>query len=267
MKRKLNVKLIAIILICLITAISLCGCKKKASKPSDSSSEPTSTVSDTETKVENSSEEESSLISSTDSNTESSQKDSASSEDKPNKAPEASAPVITPPKADPSEPAISTKPITAEMMIRGKWRGSVDMAPMLTEIGYELEGEQMVFCDVEFASGGVINEVIDRASLKTVYTNVVTKALSDEMAKNNITKEQLEEAIGMTYEEYLNEAVQMAMDYIPQTIVSAYKFEGDVLYVREQEDTDFKKQEYSFDGENKLTMVEDGMSITYTRIS
>ena len=155
---------------------------------------------------------------------------------------------------------------TPAQIIVGKWRGSVDMAPMFSEQGYAVDGVQMVSCDVEFTANGVVYEVIDRASLKAVYTNVLTKALDASMEENNLTKEQLEASIGKTYDQYLTELVQVTMEMVPQTIISAYKFEGNDLYVREQNDADFEKESYSFSGENKLTIVESGTSVTYTRI-
>ena len=141
------------------------------------------------------------------------------------------------------------------------------MAPMFSEEGYHMDGEQMVSCDVEFTSGGVVYETIDRVSLQTVYVNFFTLWIDNMLSENNLTKGQFESSIGMTCDEYLNQLVQVAMESVPQTIIMAYKFEGEDLYVREQNDADFKKQEYSFSGENKLTMVEEGQAVTYTRIS
>ena len=135
------------------------------------------------------------------------------------------------------------------------------------EQGYYVEGEQVVFYDLEFTSGGILYETIDRESLKTVYTNLYVQMLNESLKENNLTKEQFETEIGMTYDEYLNELVQMTIDLIPQTSISAYKFIDEDLYVREQNDADFEKEEYSFSGENTLTLVESGISITYTRIS
>ncbi len=256
MKKIKNAKTVSTTILCFIMAITLCACRK--SVPSSSylsiTSQTTSSISYTDTKVENSSEEASAPTSSTDEKTESASNSSETTADETNNIPVSSEPITTTP----------TK--TPDQIIVGKWRGSVDMAPMFLEQGYAVEGAQMVSCDIEFTSGGVIYETIDRVSLNAVYTAVLTKVLNDSLTENNLTKEQFEASIGKTYDEYLNELVQIAMELVPKTIINAYKFEGNDLYVREPNDADFEKEEYSFIDENKLTIVESGEVITYTRI-
>lgn len=203
-----------------------------------------------------------STVSSTDKKTGSSSKSEQTSDNKTEQPPQYSETTTTTP------PATETpKALTLAQIIVGKWRGSVDMAPLLLEEGYVVEGTQMVFCDIEFTSGGVLYEKIDKESMKTVFTNMMTKVMNDYLIENNLTKDQFEVEEGKSYDEFLNELVQNMIDLVPQTIINTYKFEGNDLYVHEQYADDFEKMEYSFNGENQLTIDEEGQSITYTRIS
>lgn len=258
MKMFVSSKMVCATILCFIMAITLCACTKSEPFSSDVSGtlQTTSSASSTDTQSENSSEDAVASTSSTDNKTESSSKSSESSSVSTNKTPTSSDSTTTTP----------TTPKTPAQIIVGKWRGSLDMAPLFSEQGYPMEGTQIVSCDIEFTSNGIVYEIIDRESAKTLYTNLFTQVVNDMLTENNLTKEQFEASAGKTYDDYLNELVQSAMELIPQTFISAYKFEGNDLYVREQNDADFVKREYSFNGENKLAIVESGVSITYTRI-
>ncbi len=183
------------------------------------------------------------------------------------KKPQSAATTSKAPSSSKTSTTSSAAQKTPDKIIIGKWRGSVDMAPMLREEGMVVEGEQLVSCDIEFTSNGVIYEKINRDNLKTVYKNVYEKALNDTLLENGLTEQEFELSIGMTYDEYLAELVNTTIELIPKTIISSYKFNGNDLYIRDSEDDDFEKEEYRFNGENKLIFVDDGVSITYTRIS
>ena len=235
MKKLMNVKTILALLLSMVMLLSLCACEEKAPE-----TENTTTTASTEASTQ------------------------ASSTTTTTKALPGSSKATT----TTTKPTTTTvAPKTSAQLIVGKWRGSANMAPMLVAQGYNVSGEQLVSCDIEFTTNGVLYEVIDRTSLQTVYANVFTQVLDSEMKKNNLTKEQFETAIGMTYDNYITQLVQAAMDMVPKTIINAYEFRGNDLYVRDQDSDDFEKQTYSFsNNNNKLTIVEDGTDITYTRI-
>lgn len=283
MKKFLNVKSVSAIILCFILAFALCACQN--TEPSSSSDNVTSTISSpslpiddetqTDTTVDNSSDEEISSETTIDTpskdnqppatssgtNTESSNTQSGTTD----KTPTPSQPTTesTPSTTTPTTPAQKT----AKELIVGKWRGSADMAPMFSEMmGYDIEESLLVSCDIEYTSNGNVYEVIDRTSLKTAYTKIITEMLNATMAENNLTKADFEASIGQTFDEYVNSIVQMAIDTVPQTITGTYKFEGNDLYARAQGATDFEKFEYRFNGENELIVVEGGVPITYTRI-
>lgn len=256
MKKFLKAKKLSAVIISIAFAVSLCACESSdivSSGDTYISSDSSSVISQTAQDMVSSEAQTSSAVSSTVSKPQTS---SAASKPSNSSKPTAS-----------SKPQTSTPEKTPAQKIVGKWRGSVDMAPLLSEQGIAVEGEQIVSCDVEYTSGGVIYEVIDRTSLKAAYTNIFNKVLNDTLTQQNLTKEQFESQMGITFEEYLAQTVQMSMDMVPQTVMSTYKFEGNELYIRDQDDTDFVKTQYSFNGENKLTIVEEGVSITYTRIA
>ncbi len=158
-------------------------------------------------------------------------------------------------------------PKTPAQLIVGKWRTSMDMAPAFAEQGLAVDGQLMVSCDIEFTKNGVLYEVIDRTTLKAAYTRVFTKMLNDSLAAEGITKGQFETDHGITFDEYVAQMTQAALDSVPQTLICAYEFRGNDLYVREQSDADFEKETYAFDGNNKLTLTEGGTAVTYTRIA
>lgn len=248
-------------ILCLALVVTLCACTKAelVSSVGDAAINSEETNITTSVEEQSSSEKEiASVAPSADDKSSSSSKPSSTG--KPSK-PAVSSNIIS------SKPQTNPVKKTPAQLIVGKWCGSLDMASMLSEQGMSVDSGQIVSCDMEFTSGEAVYEVIDRNSLKTVYTNVFTKVLNDTLAENNLTKEQYEAGVGMSYDEYLAQLTQTAMDMIPKTIISTYKFKGDDLYIREQDDEDFKKVQYSFNGDNKLTLIEDGISVTYTRIS
>ena len=278
MKKFTNVKSVSAVILCFILAFALCACQN--AEPSSSSDDATSAISspsvsindeiDTDTTVNNSSDEKTSSETTNDTPSKDNQPPATSSGTNTESSNTQS--VTTDKTSTPSQPNTESTPITnleiklASELIVGKWHGSVDMAPMFAKEGYAVDGEMMVSCDIEFTKDGVIYETVDRASLKTAFTALLDKALKDEMTKNGITLEQFEASVGKSYDQYLSEYVQVAMDLFPQTITSEYRFVWDDLYVRGQDDADFVKKEYDFNGENELTLLEDGVAITYTRI-
>lgn len=256
MRNFLKIKKISAVIICAAIVAMLCACQNTdtVSSPDATSSDSTAASAlSTSTQAQNSSEDSgSSAVSSTAS--------------KPSASSAVSKPATSSKTTSSSTPQTSTAEKTPAQIILGKWRGSIDIAALLAEEDMIVEGEHIVSCDVEYISGGVIYEVIDRTSLKAAYTNIFNQMINDTLTQQNLTKEQFETQAGMTIEEYLAQTVQLAMDMVPTTVISTYKFEGNDLYIRDQDDTDYVKTQYSFNGENKLTIVEDGVSVTYTRI-
>ena len=250
MKMFVKSKIIGATILCLVMAITLCACEGPTSSPSDPNS--TSQTSST-TSIDK--QTEGATINSTTTTT----KKSAKKTTKANKKTTTKPITVT--------TTTTTQPQkTPAQLIVGSWRGNMDVTELLLDEGYPVQDTLMVSCDIEFTEGGVMYETINRDSLKTVYTDLMIELMDDLLAEDNITKEEFESVLGVPYDEYITEMVEMAMEMIPQTIISAYKFEGEDLYVRKQDDTDFENKEYFFNGENELTIVESGISVTYTRI-
>ncbi len=280
MKKFLNVKSVSAIILCFILAFALCACQN--AEPSSSSDDvtsmllsPSSSIDDetsSDTTVDNSSQDEVSSettidtppkdtkppVTSSDTNTSSSNTPS----DTTDKTPTPSKPTTTE-----STPTTTTPPKTAAELIVGKWRGSIDMAPMFSEeMGFEFKGPATVWCDMEFTSGGAIYEIINRVSLEGAYFNVYTEWLNNTITTQGLTIEQFEIGAGMSFDEYVNTLVEASMKLVPLTATHSYKFEGSDLYILQQGEADFEKTEYSFDGDDKLILNQDGVNVTYTRI-
>ncbi|MBE6730016.1 MAG: hypothetical protein E7568_07320 [Ruminococcaceae bacterium] len=245
MKLPINVKTVFVLICIFILIITLCACKDKTAKPASNESGGNSHISSSDTTTVVSSED-----------TSSNDSPSSSSNPSSSRSPSSSSSIST----------SSTAEKTSAQLIIGKWRGSINMAPIFAEMGYEVDGAQIVSCDIEFTSGDILYEIIDRTSLKEVYTKFITKVFDDTLTEQGLTKEQFETTSGMTYDEYLSELIKISMDSVPKTIICAYKFAGDDLYIRSQSDADFIKTEYSFNGQNSLTLSEGGTPITYARI-
>ena len=273
MRKFLNVKSLFAILLCFILIFSLCACKgteQTASTNDDvsapaanssvyevSSDDETSTDATTPSLDSPSSNESGNTTTQTPSqNTESSKVESTVTSSNP-----------TTSSSTPSQ-TTQSKPKTAAELIVGKWRGSYDMVPLLKEMGYgTIEGTAIVSCDVEFTTNGIFYENIDRQSAETAYRKVFIQMLNESIVNEGMTKEEFEATLGATLEEYVDALVEAVMASLPQTIINAYKFEGDDLYVRTQDDTDFVKNGYKFNGENSVTLTDElGESISYTRI-
>lgn len=169
--------------------------------------------------------------------------------------------------AQPNADSGSTKPkkSPAELII-GKWRGSVDMATLIEDLGMESDEELIVSADIEFTTDGKYNATIDKASFKTALASFADSAFKKSMKEEGLSIEEFETAINMSYDEYLESFIETLVESLPETITSEYKFEGDDIYVREADDDDFEKEEYHFNGEDELVLVEDGTSVTYKRI-
>lgn len=234
MKTLANVKTVCALLVCLVMVLALCACgEPKPSTPeTNSTTESTTTTTTTAT--------ESTTVSTTSATANSTKKNNTV--------------------------ATAAKPKTPAQLIVGKWRTTMDIAPKLAEAGLAVEGKLMVTCDLEFTKNGVVYEVINRNSLKSAYTTLFSKLIKDSLEQENITETQFQAEYGQTVDEYVAAMVQEAMNAVPQTIISTYKFQGNDLYTRGQDDTDFQKETYSFNGDNKLTLNDGGMNVTYTRL-
>ena len=273
MKKLFNVKSLCAILLCFVMIVSLCACTDTEQNAStyDDASTPTTSVSsvdevssDEETSIDTTTQTPSQDAISSDESSSTTQTPTQSGENSKVESTVTSSTPVT--STTPSTPE-TTKPKTNAELILGKWRGSYDMAPMLSEMGFgTIEGTAIVSCDIEFTSSGIFYENIDRASAESAYRNVFTQMLNNALVEEGYTKEQFEAENGITFDEYISLLVDTVMESLPQTIINAYKFEGNDLYIRTQDDVDFVKNEYRFDGDNTITITEDGESITYTRI-
>ena len=274
MKKLFNVKSLCAILLCFVMIISLCACTdtEQNSSTHDDVSAPAvnSSVNADNSVDETPSQDATSSNESDDTTTQTPSQNTESS--KVESTVTSSTPVTstTPPTSE-TTPTTSSTPAptqkTAKELIVGKWRGSTDMAPMFSEeMGFEFKGPATVWCDMEFTSGGVVYEIINRVSLTEAYFNVYSEWLNNSLTEEGLTKEQFETGAGMSFDEYINTLVEASMQIVPLTATHSYKFEGNDLYILQQGESNFEKAEYSFDGDDKLILNQDGVDILYTRI-
>ena len=280
MKKLFNVKSLCAILLCFVMIISLCACTdtEQNSSTHDDVSAPAvnssvnadNSVDETPSQDATSSNESDDTTTQTPSqNTESSKVESTVTSSTPVTSTTPPTSETTPVNSTPSQTTSTPAPTpkTAKELIVGKWQGSVDMAPMFSEeMGFEFKGPATVWCDMEFTSGGVVYEIINRVSLTEAYFNVYSEWLNNSLTEEGLTKEQFETGAGMSFDEYVNTLVEASMEIVPLTATHSYKFEGNDLYIRQQGKSDFEKAEYSFDGDDKLILNQDGVDILYTRI-
>lgn len=273
MKKRFNVKSLCAILLCFVMIISLCACtdtEQNASTNDDASAPAVNSSvdadnSDDETPSQDatsSNESDGTTTQTPSQNTEGSKVESTVTSSTPvtSTTPSISEPTPT----TSSTPAPTQK--TAKELIVGKWQGSLDMAPMFSEeMGFEFKGPATVWCDMEFTSGGVVYEIINRVSLTEAYFNVYSEWLNNSLTEEGLTKEQFETGAGMSFDEYINTLVEASMKIVPLTATHSYKFEGNDLYILQQGESNFEKTEYSFDGDDKLILNQDGVNVTYTR--
>ena len=266
MKKLFNVKSLCAILLCFVMIVSLCACTDAEQNAStdDGVSAPTVNSSvDADSSVDKTTSQD--ATSSNESNDTTAQTPSQNTESSKVESTVTSSTPVT----STTPPTSETTPVqkTAKELVVGKWQGSVDMAPLFSEeMGFEFKGPATVWCDMEFTSGGVVYEIINRVSLTEAYFNVYSEWLNNSLTKEGLTKEQFETSAGMSFDEYVNTLVEASMKIVPLTATHSYKFEGNDLYICEQDKYDFEKAEYSFDGDDKLILNQDGVDILYTRI-
>lgn len=279
MKKFVNFKSLCALALCFVMLFALCACNdtdplstnddtsSEISAPADSSvnssidDDSDTTTSSVDSNVDTSSKDEDKPVSSSSSDNESS---------KPSVGTTPSTPITstpTPSTPTPSAPTPSTPAQkTAKELIVGKWRGAVDMAPMFSEeMGFEFKGDATVWCDMEFTSDGAIYEIVNRVSLKEAYFNVYTEWVNNLIATQGLTIEQFEASAGMSFDEYINALVETSMQMVPISATHSYKFEGSNLYILQQGKANFENTEYSFEGDDKLILNQDGINVTYNR--
>ena len=264
MKKFVNFKSLCALALCFVMLFALCACNDTDPlfTDDDTSSEISAPA---DSSVNSSIDDDSDTTnSSVDSNVDTSSKD----EDKPVSSSssdnESSKPSVdtTPSTPTPSAPAQKTE----KELIVGKWRGAVDMAPMFSEeMGFEFKGDATVWYDMEFTSDGTIYEIVNRVSLKEAYFNVYTEWVNNRIATKGLTIEQFEADAGMSFDEYVNALVETSMQMVPISATHSYKFEGSNLYILQQGEANFENTEYSFDGDDKLILNQDGINVTYNR--
>ena len=163
----------------------------------------------------------------------------------------------------------SKKPVqvvkTPKQIIIGRWTGSLDISPVLEDSNIFLEGEQIVSCVIEFTTNGTLIESIDKTSYHTILRKALLKSINNELAANQISKEDFEADLGMTIEEYIEQVINATASNL--NMVSSYKFVDNELYVKEEGQSNFVQVNYTLTGENKLTIIDEGIKVDYTRVN
>ena len=150
MKNFANIKMVCAIALCLSLLITLCSCgdTSPSSSESDSAAQTTSFEKQNETSSEATVTSDASVDKEDETPSKSSKPSSVANNNissKPIKPSTTTSTVSTT-----STTATTPTPKTPAQLILGKWRGSADIAPLLAEQGYAVEGEQLVSCDMEF---------------------------------------------------------------------------------------------------------------------
>lgn len=277
MKKLFNVKSLCAILLCFVMIISLCACTdtEQNSSTHDDVSAPAvnSSVNADNSVDETPSQDATSSNESDDTTTQTPSQNTESS--KVESTVTSSTPVTstTPPTSETTSSSSSSygeiiiEKWRDDELIIGKWRGEYDLAPMLSEIGFgTIEGTAIVACDIEFTADGKLYKTLDIASAEIAYRNIFTQDFNMSVTNAGVTLEEYEATLGFTREEYVDEMVKFFIKSIPETTTNKYKFEIFTLYTRSEGETEFVNVGHYFTDENTLTLTEEGVTITYTRI-
>lgn len=170
----------------------------------------------------------------------------------------------TPTPSTPEKEPEQEKPKTAKELIIGKWKGKYDFAPSLQAEGYSVEGPCNVDYIIEFTSSGSTVHTVNMATLLQVMRPVLEEEMKAEIANNGMTVEQFEAEVGMTFTEYVDAVLLMYSE--DMNMVGSYKFDGDVLSMKDEGETEYTVSEYKFDGENTVSITDDGETIIFTRM-
>lgn len=239
---KIFSKLLALTIItALVFTLSACNKNKnnENSKPDDTSKPTVSTPSEDNTTTESKPEE------------------NKQEESKPENKPEENKPVVKP------------QPVkkTAKELIVGKWTAKGDLAPILADEGINVEGPLEITLNTEFTTSGTLIERADSAEIYPILVAGTKQALLDEIAAQNITQADFEAQVGMTLDEYVEDALaSLELDYDNFfTFIAEYKFVDDVLLVK-SDDTPFVETQYTFINDNTLKIITDSEETIYTRV-
>ncbi|MBO5211146.1 MAG: hypothetical protein J6B80_04365 [Clostridia bacterium] len=248
---KIFSKLFALTIItALVFTLSACNKNKnnENSKPDDTSKPTVSTPSEDNTTTESKPEE------------------NKKEESKPENKPEENKQEESKPE---NKPVVKPEPVkkSAKELIVGKWTAKGDLAPILADQGIDLEGPLEITLNTEFTTSGTLIERADSAEIYPILVAATKQALLDEIAAQNITQTDFEEQIGMTLDEYVEDAIaSLELEYDNLfTFIAEYKFVEDVLLVK-SDDTPFVETQYTFINDNTLKIITDSEETIYTRV-
>ena len=232
--------------ISIILVISLAACgdgdEKQNSKPNNDSKPTTSTTSDDKSPEQNNQPDNNSNQNEPENNT---QNNNKPEENKPEPKPE-------PVKKTPAE------------LIVGKWTAKNDISSALADAGLQISEPLEITLYTEFTAGGSLIEKADKEQMSSAMRVVFDKATRDALAEENKTIEEFEAAIGMTFDEYIDEMVNSFQD--SYTVIGEYEFDDDILLVKFDRDKDFIETNYEFIDNNTLKITTDSEETIYTRV-
>ncbi len=248
MKKIFTLKKLSLIILSIILIFSLSACKKNntnASGNESGGSKPSQT--------EQNSDKTESGDNKTENNVESTPDNQPNNNQQPEDKPE-------PPKPEPVKK-------TAKELIVGKWTAKGDLAPILADQGINVEGPLEITLNTEFTTSGTLIERANSAEIHPILVVATKQALLDEIAAQNMTQADFEAQIGMTLDEYVEDALaSLELDYENLfTFIAEYKFVDDVLLVK-SDDTPFVETQYTFINDNTLKITTDGDETVYTRV-
>lgn len=259
-------RIITVLLIVAVLFTSLTACKNK--NDTDVSSKPT--VSETVTSSDTESEPTSSVVAetspSTDESKVSSVPDTSSQAPAVSQPPKAETPTQNEPVKQP-EPQPEPKPAvkTAQELLIGKWSCEYDCSEQLAELGYADIDACTISAIVEFTPSGSYIATVNMQNLLQTLRPVLQQSIADLLASEGKTEDDFYNESGMTVSEYIDMALSIYSSDV--NMVTAYKFEGDKLFVENPDLNEFFEASYNFIDDDTLSLTEAGeSSLLYKRI-
>ena len=105
---------------------------------------------------------------------------------------------------------------------------------------------------------------MDKSSFLSAMKSVLNQTLQAEMTANNLTQQDFEAQIGMTYDEYISLAMTSLADY-PTSYSFYCMFDDECVNIQTGENT-YDGLPYKFKTADEFTLNEYGQHITYTRV-
>jgi len=141
-----------------------------------------------------------------------------------------------------------------EEQIKGEWTAEIELSKFMEDddsgfLTFLKDTDLAIELSMEFDDGEVTMKMDASDAVKTDEFKKATKDFL--LSESGVTEEQIEQEAGISIDEYVEEAASEFQNTLSETTTDSYKFEGDKLFVGDEE------EKYEFKDDNTLIIESD----------